>query len=112
MEVFLGPPSTTAGIYHLVQGPQLVRVFMRLLSVLMTCLLYAACVAFTFCSPGRRAFTFLYCLGAAGLCYVEVRPVTLSGVRPVLAFLANLWVRLRSSADFVAGSLVGWFPWT
>ena len=59
----LGPPSTTAGIYHLVQGPQLVRVFMRLLSVLMTCLLSAACVAFTFCSPGRRAFTFLYCLG-------------------------------------------------
>ena len=35
----MGPPSITAGIYHLVQGPQLVRAFMRLLSVLMPCLL-------------------------------------------------------------------------
>ena len=38
----MGPPSITDGIYHLVQGPQLVRVFIRLLSVLMPCLLSVA----------------------------------------------------------------------
>ena len=100
----MGPPSITAGIYRLVQGPQLVRVFMRLLSVLMSCLLSVAC-------PGGVYISVLFRI-AAGLCYVGVRPVTLSGVRPVLAVLANFWVRLRSSADFVAGCLVGWFPWT
>ena len=31
-------------------------------------------------------------------------------VNTCLAAGANLWVRLRSSADFVTGSLVGWPP--
>ena len=99
----MGPPSITAGIYHLVQGPQLVRAFMRLLSVLMPCLLSVAW-------PEGVYISVLFRM--RDVYAKRVRPVTLSGVRPVLAVLANLWVRLRSTADFVAGSLVGWLPWT
>ena len=53
------PPSITAGIYSLVQGPQLVQVFVHYISYLcyaMPCLLYVA----------RGAFTILYCCVGAG----------------------------------------------
>ena len=69
----MGPPSITAGIYHLVQGPQLVRVFMRLLSVLMPCLL----------SVAWPEGVYISVLFRTRHDYAKrVRPVTLSGVRP------------------------------
>src|SRR6266699_3696371 len=55
---------------------------------------------FTYCS--LRLFTF--CTVPCGT-FSESRLLT-----PSLAVGANLWVRLRSSADFVTGSLVGWPP--
>ena len=57
----MSPPSTTAGIYSLVQGPQLVRVFMRLLSVLMPCLLSVACPGGVYISVLFRSGRFMLC---------------------------------------------------
>src|SRR6266480_7857728 len=91
----MGLPSITAGIYTLVQGattlvfhlprPGLLSVaFGCLLTVAFGCLLYVLYLACRFS---------------------ESRLLT-----PSLAAVANLWIRLRSSADFVTGSLVGWPP--
>ena len=101
--VFWDPPRLYLVSQVLFQGPQLVRVFIHLLSVLMPCLLSVAC-------PGGVYISVLF--RTRHDFAKRVRPVTLSGVRPVLALDADFWVRHRSTADFVAGSLVGWFPWT
>ena len=56
---------------------------------------------FTFCSPGRRAFTFLYCLGAERLCEAGAsshtfgRPTCLSRSRKPLG-PSSEYGRLRS----------------
>ena len=102
MGVFWDPPRLDLVSQVLFRGPQLVRVFKRLLSVLMPCLLSVRLPGWLYFSVACVAFTFLYCLGAAGLCYVGVRPVTLSGVRPFHSPLRKLlgpsseYGRLRS----------------
>jgi hypothetical protein len=43
-------------------------------------------------------------------CRCEVGRPSVMSPRPDFTAIANYWVRLWSSADFVAGSLVGWPP--
>src|SRR6266480_1929825 len=63
---------------------------------------------FTYCC--LRVLTYC-CLRVFTLCTVPCGTFSESRLlTPSLAVGANLWVRLRSSADFVTGSLVGWPP--
>ena len=68
---FMGPPSITVGIYSLVQGPQLVWVFIRLLSVPMPCLLSVAW-------PEGIYYSVLFRMRQVYAMWT--RPVTLSGL--------------------------------
>ena len=82
-------------------GPQLVRVFMRLHSVPMPCLL----------SVARGAFTILYCLGVYRLCYVGMPSYTFWPLAFHRRRRKPLGPSSELGANFVAGSLVGWPLW-
>src|SRR3954468_3778631 len=92
-----GTPLSQSLIHSYFLGPQLVWGFITILYSFFTAL-------FKLCEV-----LHLYCLGKRSVFAVSTSPVTFSGSQSFTAIGANL-ESVSKSANFVAGSLMGWPP--
>src|SRR3954464_13016601 len=93
-----GTPLSQSLIHSYFLGPQLVWGFITILYLCHALLLYL-----------RLCEEHLYCLGKRSVFTVSTSPVTFSGSQSFTAIGANL-ESVSKSANFVAGSLMGWPP--
>ena len=96
----VGPwiPLARAWVIFISWGHKVVWGFITILYLCHALLLYL-----------RLCEEHLYCLGKRSVFAVSTSPVTLSGSQSFIAIVTNL-ESVSESANFVAGSLMGWPP--